>query len=179
MNRSLSMCVGAAVVAVAGSIAMADFFPGQPVGIQGTAAGFGNTIPWGDGAVAGEGPHTLGGPETNFTDPIFGPSYHIDVNSTIQNINLLTMTFDLDPFFVDGYIVTFDVTGLKQDGSISSVFANYGTVVVHPDGNGFTWTGGPVHANNAFLVLEIVQVPTPSVAAVLGLGGLMAARRRR
>jgi hypothetical protein len=179
MNRSLSMCVGAAVVVAAGSAAMADFFPGQPVGIHGTAVGGGNVIPWGDGEVPGEGPHLLGGPQTSFTDPIFGPSYHIDVNSTIQTINLLTMTFDLDPFFVDGYVVSFDVTGLKQDGTIVSVFANYGLVTVHPDGNGFNWTGGPVHANNAFLVLEIVQSPTPGAAAVFGLGGLMAARRRR
>lgn len=179
MKNALSMSVAAAVVACAGSAAMADFFPGQTIQIHGTATGFGDVIPWGDGQP-GNGPHQLGGPTTTYTDPIFGPSYFIEVNSTIHNVNLLTLTFDLNPFFPNGYVFEIDVLGLKTDGTILSVFSNYGTATVNPDGNGFHWTGGPTHPPApGLLVFEIVQSPTPGAAALLGLGGLAAARRRR
>ena len=167
MKNALSMSVAAAVVACAGSAAMADFFVGQSVTVTGTWAntGFG-------------GIHNLGG-SSSFVDQVFGPPYAVNVTSQVQTVNLLIMNFDLDPFDPNGAPMTIVVDDLKTDGTISFVGCNFGTVTVNPDGNGFTWTGGPTYPAPAFLVFDIIQVPGPSAAALLGLGGLAMARRRR
>lgn len=174
MKNALSMSVAAAVVACAGSAAMADFFVGQPVSVTGTWAGGSG---WGTGSQ--QGPHLLGGTTTFEDDTFPGQGYFVDVSSQVQGLNLLTMSIDLTAFLPGGFGMTIVVDHLKTDGTIQTVTCNFGTVTVNPDGNGFTWMGGPTYPVPNVITFDIIQSPTPGAAAVLGLGGLMAARRRR
>lgn len=173
MRSSLFASVAAAVVAAAGSAALADFFPQQPVNVTGT------WLDTGWGTSFGQGPHFLGGSST-FSDAVYGPSYFVTVNTQIQSVNSLIMTVNLATFQPDGGSMIINVLGLKTDGSIVSVTSNFGTVTVNPDGNGFHWSSDTtVYPPPGIVIFDIVQSPTPGAAAALGLGGLVALRRRR
>lgn len=73
---------------------------------------------------------------------------------------------DLDGIF--GGLATF-----TMDVDVDQIF-NYGSI------GGIQFTGGPVTASGSVMVIyDYTPVPAPGAAALLGLGGLAMARRRR
>ena len=70
-------------------------------------------------------------------------------------------------------IMTFDTEVLSAEGF--NYFTD-GTTSVFPDGGIFTL---PTEFNSVSIISDSVVVPAPGAAAVLGLGGLVAVRRRR
>ncbi|MFT3685339.1 MAG: hypothetical protein QM783_10505 [Phycisphaerales bacterium] len=163
-------------VAATASVSLADFHDGQSISITGNA-GPQFATSWGTGA--GQGLHNLGG-SSEFWDANFSQgTLPVFVTSVVNNPYSLSLTVDFSSFFPGDFSeLSISVPDLKQDGSIINVFASQGTVVVNPDGNGFSWIGsGSIQPPS--VTFEITQTPAPGAAAVLALGGLAASRRRR
>ncbi len=76
------------------------------------------------------------------------------------------------------YTVSNITTARQIHFDLSGIAAQIGTSLVLSNG---TW--GPVQANAAAsatgIDVAVVGIPAPASAALLGLGGLLAARRRR
>lgn len=170
-----SIILSSSMLAAASTVALADFTDGVPISITGSA---GPQQPGNWGTGFGQGTHPLGG-ISNFWDSYWGTAYPVVVSSTINNINSLTLTVDFSGFEPGFYTnLWIDVLDLKQDGTIIGVTASQGVATLNPDGNGFHWDGlGSIDPQ--VVTFEITQSPTPGAAALMGMGGLAAFRRRR
>jgi len=174
MRNIFAAAAVAASLAVAGA-ANAEFFPGQPVAINGAAGPqFGGTS-W--GTWKDQGLHNLGG-NSQYFDATFGPILPVFVNSSFINAQTISFEFDFGGFFPGDFdFHAIDILGLKQDGSIIEVTASQG--IVQTNGNDVHWDGsGSGLANEPDLKITVVQIPAPGALALLGVAGLAARRRR-
>lgn len=181
MKLSSALVMGAVAALGATSAAVADFHQGQQIVMNGSAGPqFGGTV-W--GTNQGQGTVVVGGGPTTFFD-VFATAFTINVTAILNGPGSLTIIIDFSDFApADFTNHIFDLLNLKNDGSITDVFASVGTATVTDGGNSIHWEGlgaAIAAAGNQTVVLEITQiVPAPGAAALVGLGGLAAMRRRR
>ncbi len=173
-----------AAAAVAG-LAQAEFAPGNFVGVTGHASGSPNPdiVDTGWGTGYDQGQHQLGG-VSNYWDAVYGPSLPVFVTSSVVNPYSVIFTIDFSQFVASDYtLYSFDITGLKSDGSILGVAggATGGTGGFSTDGNNVHWEGTISDLANSGFVLsfKIYQAPAPGALALLGLVGAAGVRRRR
>lgn len=165
----------AAAVAIA-SVACAEFHYADTVGISGAAYSDFSGTTWGGGFDLGT--------SADFVDQTYGAPFYVMVNSQVVSPNVVTFTFDFSLFApADFPFHSISIYGLKSDLTIDDVAANFGDVSTN--GNDVFWEGTGAMLNGAgdgdyVLELTVYQaVPAPGVLAVLGVAGLVGARRRR
>lgn len=176
------IALAALLASAAAAAATAEFFPGQPVGIVGTASASSNPniqdTTWGTGQSDGQGSHQLGG-QSQYWDSVYGPTLPVFVTSTVNSPFSVTFIIDFTQFVASDYShYTIDIYGLKSDATIQGATGNFGTFTT--DGNSLHWEGsGADVAAIGVLGFKVFQAPAPGAIAVLGLAGLAAGARRR
>lgn len=132
------------------------------------------------GATVGFGLRNSSG-QNLFELYFIGGQTNYTVNATGLSGSLPSYT--TEGMSIEFYLVTpttFSVTLTRRDGVAGTVT---GTLLSAAGGSGieqvrlFNFNGGSGNANNAYF--NSVSIPTPGAGALMGLGGLMLARRRR
>ncbi|MBL9140331.1 MAG: hypothetical protein JNK53_00570, partial [Phycisphaerae bacterium] len=121
--------------------ASAEFFPGQPVAIIGTATDSPNPgivdTTWGTNQTPDQGFHHLGG-QSEYYDSVYGPTLPVFVSSTVINPWSVVFSINFAAFVASDYShYTIDIFGLKSDGSILGASGNFG--MFSTDGNSIHW----------------------------------------
>lgn len=159
--------------------------PGQGIAVNGEGDGPFATQ-W--GTWAGQGTHPFGG-VTNYPDPGF-PAFSVTVSSGAMPIppgkkfaGFILLDFSaFGPGDFPNHWV--DIGPLKQPGGLNVInsVTVIGTGTATTDGSSIFWHGlGANLAGNPLVRIEWTQflIPSPGAAALLGMGGLVAIRRRR
>lgn len=154
---------------------------------NGTLPGAATTIDavWSDASfsISGDAPITFGtGWNPGFSSALFGdPAITNDGSNSVTWVGVqpaapLGTPDNSNPLFVDDFTYAGDAAALSASfvGQNSGLFSGdpaqpFGTIALYQDAQG----------NAGELSFEIVIVPAPASAALLGLGGLAAVRRRR
>jgi hypothetical protein len=140
---------------------------------------------WSDASfnISGDAPITFGtGWNPGFTSALFGdPAITNDGSNSVTWVGVqpgapLGAPDASNPLFVDDFTYAGTAAGLSAElvGQNTALFSGdplqpFGTIALYQDAQG----------NAGELTFEIVIVPAPASAALLGLGGLAAVRRRR
>jgi len=171
---TLASILAAAAVAAA---ANAEFYDGQEIAVSGFAYSSGPVGNTSWGFAAGQGTYDLGY-TGNFFDSVYGPTYPVVVNSTVNNPYSVTFSIDFTGFFPGDFdLHVIEIVGLKSDFSIIGVQGN--SQGFQTDGNNVVWQGsGAELASLGVLSFKVFQVPAPGAVALLGLAGLARNRRR-
>lgn len=192
-TRSFFLAVSAAAVAASAGVASAQTLIGDTVDLVTYAQSNGQTYPQGSAVVIS--------PAAEFTQSILdNPISNVNIDALSIRLNSLDTFYS--PYFNSGFEPTyFEIRNLGFVGEpqryISGVDVHFFNVQVHQDspvnwpaystGNvtftadsvrisigGYEFpTGSYVHVN------LLTSIPAPGAAALLGVGGLVALRRRR
>ncbi len=164
--------IGLAGAAALSTFASAEFVLGNEVFIQGVSGPQ-------DGYTYWQGFHDLGDTGQVFQNGTF-PSQVVTVSSWINSATSVTFSFDFSEYDPAYYTLhAFEIFGLKEDGTLSSVSFSQGFAYVQ-EGTKIRWDGSGLDlAEEPKLVLTVEQVPGPSAIALLGIAGAAGWRRRR
>lgn len=174
----------AAVVGLLAPVARADLEPGDPIDIFGF---FDGEAVWGF-----EGPHPFSG-ESLYTDVLFGTDIFV-TSGELPHPPGKKFAGIIEIAYSDVYLTEFphlemiEISGIKEPGGLNFInsvevlgpLADFSTVST--DGFNIYFEALSVkialHGDN---VVSIVwtQIPTPGALALLGVAGLLGARRRR
>ena len=143
----------------------------------------------GSGSVSGGSVNFVADSSVNNTGMAFGLQYRQDVNESSIDLSGISMSFNLTA--TGGYRLLWvfeDATGKGADMVVSSVPSGIVTFSATQIDAGFDWANvatmnvGFQHGSSSTGVLSnfnFTAVPAPGALALLGVAGLVGARRRR
>ncbi len=179
-----SVLVIAAVVGLLAPVARADLKLGDPIDIRGF---FDGEAVWGF-----EGPHPFGGVSL-YTDVLYGTdifvtSHELPPPPGKKFAGLIEIFYDTLYLFGFPHFETIEMSGIKEPGGLNFInsvevegpLADFS--IVSTDGFNIFFAADSVDIGsygNSVVSIIWTQIPAPGALALLGVAGLLGARRRR